>query len=127
LWPLAILTLFSAFLGFIPVFGHAGSNIGLHMLNGLAAVGLLYLCAIVATFNWQSLRYASTAASHAAATASLPEPLRRQLWTHLLARCVLLGLFFGFCMMYFFPYSGLMGILAMALASPPAIKELGDK
>ncbi|GAX84049.1 hypothetical protein CEUSTIGMA_g11473.t1 [Chlamydomonas eustigma] len=126
LWPIALVSFLSAALGFIPVFGHAGSNIGLHMLNGLAAVGLLYLSVIVVAFNWQYLRYTSMV-SQAATTASLPSPLRLQLWTHMLARCVLLAMFFGFCMVYFFPYSGLMGVLAMALASPPAVKELGDR
>ena len=38
---------------FIPMFGPAGSDIGLHLLNGLAAVGLAYLFIIVTVFNLQ--------------------------------------------------------------------------
>ena len=35
------------------MFGPAGSDVGLHLLNGLAAVGLAYLFIIVTVFNLQ--------------------------------------------------------------------------
>lgn len=130
LWPLISLLALSLSLGFIPMFGPAGSDIGLHLLNGLAAVGLLYLFIIVTVFNLQYCRLTLIAARSAASSIgmiSLPVQLQVQLFAYVAARCLLVGLFFGFCMVYFFPYSGFMGCIALLLASPPGIKEVGDR
>jgi hypothetical protein len=48
LWPLVIIAVMSAALGFIPMFGPIDGNFGMYMLNGLTSLGLIYLCIIVA-------------------------------------------------------------------------------
>lgn len=98
LWPILGMLALAFALGFIPMFGHAGSDVGLHLLNGLAAVGLLYLIVIVTVFNVQFCRLTIVAARSAAAAigmAALPTSLQVQLFGYVIARCLLVGLFFG--------------------------------
>ena len=78
----------------------------------------------------QYMRLTLLAARAAAATLGLevlPPRLRVQLFATMIARCVLVGIFFSFCIVYFFPYSGFMGVIMMALISPPLMKEIGDR
>ena len=70
---------------------------------------------------------ATHAAAAAAGVASLPPRVRCQLLTTTVARCLLLAFFFSFCIVYFFPYSGFMGVMAMVLVSPPLMKAIGDR
>ena len=98
LWPILGMLVLAFALGFIPMFGSAGSDVGLHLLNGLAAVGLLYLIVIVTVFNVQFCRLTIVAARSAAAAigmAALPTSLQVQLFGYVIARCLLVGLFFG--------------------------------
>ena len=79
------------------------------MLNGIAAVGLLYLVVILLAFNWQYMRLTVHAAGVAASTLGLdvlPPRVMAQLYATMLLRCLLVGMFFTFTIVYFFPYSG---------------------
>ncbi len=99
LWPLSIMASLSAIFGFIPVFGPS-DTIGMHMLNGFTAMGLLYLLVIVLAFNLQYVRVTLLAASLATEQIS-----RTHLLMTVVARCLLISFFFGFSFFYFFPYS----------------------
>ena len=106
---MAFLAIAAAAAGFIPVFGPSDGDVGLHMLNGIAAVGLLYLVVILLAFNWQYMRLTVHAAGVAASTLGLdvlPPRVMAQLYATMLLRCLLVGMFFTFTIVYFFPYSG---------------------
>ena len=70
---------------------------------------------------------ATQAAAAAAGVAALPPRMRCQLLTTTVARCMLLAFFFSFCIVYFFPSSGFMGVMAMVMVSPPLMKAIGDR
>lgn len=132
LWPLLSLFLLSLLLGFIPLYGSSqgGKNLGLHLMNGASMLGLAYLCAAVALLNYQYCRLTFIAARQAAASLGMPQlppSIVAQVIVYVSLRCILVGLLFGFALIFFFPVIGFMGLMAMLIASPPVLKEVGDR
>jgi len=129
---LALLFLWVLLLGFIPIFGavgEEGSSFGVHVLNGVSALGFGYMIAIVGGFTYQYWKMGMSAAQLAAGAvglAVLPLHMRVRLYSIMALRTSFVALFFGYNAVFFFPYSGLLGVVGMFLACPPLVKKLGD-
>lgn len=126
LWPITVIFLLSLALGFIPLLGDPSGSFGIHMLNGLGTIGLIYLVLIVVAFNVQHCRMTLVAA-RSVGFDTLPREMQLQLIAIVILRCILVAFFFGFCIVFFFPLSAFFGLMALAVVFPQAMREIGDR
>ncbi len=68
-----------------------------------------------------------SAAQNAAGGQPLNAEQRAALYVQLVARTGLVILFFSYNILFFYPFSGLMGVVGMAMAAPQLLRAWSDR